>query len=198
MSVASMANASSISARIWLVQGSAPKMPDRERGFARVDALACEFVQDREHVARSHHDDVRLEIGDELHLPFGHAAGDRDHRAAEPLGAVMRAEPAGEQAIAVGDMNLHAGPSAGGADRARHQVRPVVDVGLGVSDHGRLAGGARRSVDADDPVLRHREHAERIIRPQVGLGRKREFRDVFEGGRLKSDGFTPAKSNFFL
>ena len=50
------------------------------------------------------------------------------HRAAEPLGAVVRAEPAGEQAVAVGDVHDVAGPAARRADRARHQLRPGVDV----------------------------------------------------------------------
>ena len=71
---------------------------------------------------------VGLEVEDQLHLPLGHAARHRDHRAAEALGAVVRAEPAGEQPVAVGDVNDVAGPAAGGADRARHEVRPGVDV----------------------------------------------------------------------
>ena len=83
---------------------------DLERRAARVDALGAELVEDRQHVARRHHDDVGREIDDELHLPLGHAAGDRDDGAAQPLGAVMRAKSAGEEAIAVGDMRLHAAP----------------------------------------------------------------------------------------
>ena len=44
------------------------------------------------------------------------------------LGAVVRAEPAGEEAVAVGDVDHVAGPAAGGADRAGDQVGPGVDV----------------------------------------------------------------------
>ena len=94
--------------------------------------------------------------------------------------AVMRAEAAGEQAVAVGDVDLVAAPAAGRADRARHQARPGLDVGLRVADHGRLAGRAARGMDAHDLVHRHGEHAERIVLPQVFLGRERKSREVGE------------------
>ena len=142
--------------------------------------LALELVEDRQHVARRHRDDVGLEIVDQLHLPLGHAAGHRHHGAAEPLGAVMRAEAAGEQAIAIGIVHDHAGAAAGGADRARHHLRPHVDIGPGIADHDRLAGGAGRSVNADQFFARHREHVEGIIVAQIGLDRERKFGEIGE------------------
>jgi hypothetical protein len=42
---------------------------------------------------------------DELHLALGHAAGHRDHGRAELLGAVVRAQAAGEKAVAVRDVD---------------------------------------------------------------------------------------------
>ena len=66
-----------------MVQGSAPKMPNFSDDLPRVEALPLELVEDRQHVARRHRDDVGLEIVDQLHLPLGHAAGDRHHGAAE-------------------------------------------------------------------------------------------------------------------
>ena len=97
------------------------------------------LVGDREHVARRHHDDVGLEVLDELDLALGHAAAERDHGEPEALGAVVRTEPAGEEAIAVRDMNLVARPRAGGTHRARHEKCPGVDVFRGVPDDGRVA-----------------------------------------------------------
>ena len=117
------------------------------RGPAR-----AELVEDGQHVARRDHDDVGLEIVDQLDLAFGHAARHRDDRAAQLLGAVVRAEAAGEQAVAVGDMDCHAGPPARRADRARDDMRPGVDVLCRVADHGRLAGRAGRGVDARELV----------------------------------------------
>ena len=136
--------------------------------------------EDRQHVARRHRDDVGLEVVDQLHLPLGHAAGDRHHRAAELFGAVMRAEAAGEQAVAISVVHQHAGAPAGGADRARHHVGPDVDIALRVADHDRLAGRARGRVDADQLFARHRKHVEGIIVAQVGLHREREFGEIGE------------------
>ena len=51
---------------------------------------------------------------------------------AEPLGAVVRAQAAGEQAVAVGVVHHVAGPRAGGEQRARHQVRPGVEMSCAV------------------------------------------------------------------
>ena len=117
---------------------------------------------------------------DQLDLLLGLAARHRDHGAAGALGAVVRAEAAGEEAVAVGDVDHVAGPAAGGADRARDQVGPGVDVAQRVADDGRLAGRSRRRVDARDALARHREHAERIVVAQVALDREREARQVGE------------------
>ena len=83
------------------------------------------------------------EVLDELDLALGHAAADRHHRAAEPLGAVVRPDAAGEQAVAVGDVHHVARPSAGRLDRARHHLGPGVDVLAGVADHRGLARSCR-------------------------------------------------------
>ena len=153
---------------------------DLERRRARIDALPLHLLGDRQHVRRRHHDDVGLEVHDELDLPLGLPARHRDHRGAELLGAVVRAQPAGEEAVAVGDVDDVAGAAARGADRARHHGRPRVDVLGRVADDGRLAGRARRRVDAHDLLARHGEHPERIVVAQIALGRERELREVRE------------------
>ena len=71
---------------------------DLGRAGPRIDALIFELVQDRQHVGRCRHHDVGLEVADQLHLPVREAGGDRHHGQAEPFGAVMAAEAAGEQA----------------------------------------------------------------------------------------------------
>ena len=157
---------------------------DLQRRRARVDAAGAELVEDRQHVARRHHDDVRREVLQKLHLPLGHAAGHRDDRAAEPLRPVVGAEAAGEQAVAVGDVHLHAGPAAARADRAGDDVGPDLEVALRIADDSRPAGGARRGVDAGDLVLRHGEHAEGVVGPQVVLRREGELREVRQGAEI--------------
>ena len=178
MSTACMSKACSISARMALVQGSAPKMPALSEVLRGIDALTAEFVQHRQHVGGRDGDDVGLEVGDELHLPFRHAARNRDHRHAEPLGAVVQPEPAREQAVAIGVVQLHAAPAARGADRARHHLGPHLDVALGVADHGRLARRAGGRMDAHDILARHGKQSERIVRAQVLLGRERELGEI--------------------
>ncbi len=115
---------------------------------------------------------------DQLDLALGHAARHRHHGAAEPLGAVMGAQAAREQAVAVDDVHQIARAPAGGPDRARADFGPDFDVGPGVADHGRLTGGAGRGVDAQDLRAGHGEHPERVMPTQVVLGREREFPEV--------------------
>ena len=140
-----------------------------QRGRTRIDALACELVEDRQHVARRNHDDVGLEILNQLHLPLCHAARNGYRQAAQPFDAVVRAEPTGEQAVSVGDVHLHARPPARCTDRTGHHVGPHRDVVGGVADDGRLACSAGRGVYTRELVLRHGEHAERVVRAQVGF-----------------------------
>ena len=158
---------------------------DFERALPGIQPLALELVEDRQHVARRHRDDVGPEIVDQLHLPLGHAAGDRHHGAAEFLGAVMDAKPAGEQAVAIGIVNDHAAAAAGGADRACHHVRPGRDVVSGVADHDRFAGGARGGMHPHQLLARHGEHVERIIVAQVGLHRERKFGEIGELAEIR-------------
>jgi len=140
-----------------------------QAGGARVQPLALEFVGDRQHVAGRDHDDVGPEVGHQLHLPLGLAAAEGHHGQPELLGAVVRTQAAGEQAVAVAHVHHVARPGAGGADAARHHLRPGLDVAPGVADHRRLAGGAAGGVDAHALLARHREHAEGIGAAQVGL-----------------------------
>ena len=125
-----------------------------------------------------------LEVGDQPDLALGHAAGDRDDGAAELLGAVVRAEAAGEQPVAVGVVQDVARPAAGGADAARHHRGPHVEVVGGVADDGRPARRTARRVHAHHLLARHREHPERVVVAQVGLagerqpGQVRELADV--------------------
>ena len=153
---------------------------DLQRSGRRVDALALHFLDDHLHVAGRDHDDVGLEVVDQLHLLLGLPAGHRDDGAAGALGAVVRAEAAGEEAVAVGDMHDVARPPACGADRARDQVGPGVDVVLRVAHHRRLAGRARGGMDAADLLARHGEEAEGVVVAQVLLHREGKLRQVAE------------------
>ena len=164
-------------------------MPNFSDDLRGIEPLPLELVENGQHVARRHRDDVGPEIVDQLHLPLGHAAGNRHHRAAKLFRAVMRAEAAGEQAIAISVVHQHAAAAAGGADRARHHVCPDVDIASRVADHDRPARRAGGCVDADQLFARHREHVEGVIVAQVGLHREREFSEI---GKLSEVGWMHA------
>jgi hypothetical protein len=66
----------------FLAHGVGPRLgtedADLQRAFARVEPLFAELIQYGQHVAGGDHDDLGLEVGDQLHLALGHAAGDGD------------------------------------------------------------------------------------------------------------------------
>jgi len=157
---------------------------DAQCRVLRVDALAAQFVGDVEHVRWRDQDDRRLEVADQLHLLLGLPARHRDDRAAEPLGPVMRAEAAGEQAVAIGDVGDVPLAAAAGVDRTGHQLAPPVDVGLRVADHRRLAGRPARGVDAHHFLARHGEHPVRVVVAQVLLVGEREAREIGERAEI--------------
>jgi hypothetical protein len=70
-----------------------PTFREVERG---IDSLALQLVDDREHVGRSHHDDVGSEVRDQLHLTLDHPSRDGYDGEAELLRASVGAEPPGE------------------------------------------------------------------------------------------------------
>src|SRR5438132_4162258 len=114
---------------------------DLERAGLGIDTLPLHLLGDGEHVRRRHHDDIRLEIDDQLHLPLGHAARHRDDRAAQLLRAVVRTQATGEESITVRDVDDIARASARGADRTRHHRRPDIDIVSRVAADSRLAAG---------------------------------------------------------
>jgi hypothetical protein len=69
--------------RMSLVQGSAPKMPRRRLQARGSRPWRSNLVGDGQHVAGRDHDDVGLEVGDQLHLALGLAAAERHHRQAQ-------------------------------------------------------------------------------------------------------------------
>ena len=178
MSVASRSKARSISVRSAFVQGSAPKTPYLRLDFPWIETGLFEAVQQGHHIARRHHDDVGLKVVDQVNLTLGHAAGHGDDDAAQALGAVVRAQPSGKEPVAVGDVHFHAGPSAGGAQRARDHVRPHVDIRLGVADHDRFTRRPRRTVQTRQPFLGNGEHAEGIIVSEIRLDGERELGQI--------------------
>ena len=123
----------------------------------------------------------RLEIRDQLDLLFGLAAADIGMTvSAELLRAIVRAEAAGEKAVAVAIWTCR-----------RRGRRPRGSNAPSRSPRCRCPSpySRRPSACPSCPTtrgcattcsLRHREHAERIVVAQVLLGREREIREIGE------------------
>src|SRR5699024_8219474 len=126
------------------------------------------------------HDHLGTQVVDQPDLPGGHSPGGRYHRGTEFLGAVVCAEASGEQPVAVRDVYLVLRSSTRGVDGPCHHCRPYVHIGLGVGDHGRLAGCSAGSVDTGKVLLRNGQHAERVALAQVVLGRGGELGQVIQ------------------
>ena len=156
--------------------GLGAEQAEPHRGVARVDTLALELVGDRQHVGRRHQHDPRAELADQLDLALAKAARHRHDRAAQPLRAVMRAETAGEQAVAVGVVDDVARPGAGNVQRTGHEVRPGLDIARRIAHHRRPARRAARSMDAHAFFARHRQHAIGIGIAQVDFRGERKAR----------------------
>ena len=161
MSSAVNSSAPSIASRRPSVQGSAPKTPARSSSRLWLG----DVVGDREGVARRAAEDLRAEILEQLRLARRVPAGGRDDGAAEPLGPVVEAEAAGEEAVAVRDVDDRARAGSGRGERAGAAVRPGREVVPRVRDDRRLPARARRGMDPDAVLERHLQEPERIRVP---------------------------------
>ena len=128
MSSALMPRRASISRRIASLQGSAPKMPISSVPPRSPAPSRSDDFRDVERIRRRRAQHACAEIPDQQHLALGRAARHRHDRRAEALGAVVRAQAAGEKAVAVGVVHHVARAHAGAGERARHQARPGRDV----------------------------------------------------------------------
>ena len=157
---------------------------DLQADLVRRHAALGEGLSEGQRVARRAGDHIGAEILDERQLPFGHPSRDWDDRHSQAFAAVVEAEAAGEQAVAVGVVEGHPGLGAGRRERARHDARKDVEVMVGVGDDGGLSGRPRRSGDAPQPFPRHRDAPERVRVAQVVLpreGQRAQFTERVDG-----------------
>ena len=151
-----------------------------QRQFLDVHAQLRRLVNQVQEIAGRAADGRDTEILHHHQLALGVAAGDRDDRRAQRLGAVMRPQPAGEQAVAVGVLDDVPLMQPAGGEAAQHDVGPDLDVLLRVGDDDGFAGRAAGGVQAHDLLHRAGEQAERIGVPQVGLARERQLGQILQ------------------
>jgi hypothetical protein len=125
---------------------------------------------------------LRAQVVQERDLPRGHAARHRDDGRAEALGALVEAQPAGEQPVAVGVVDDHPRVHAGHPQAAGHELGPRLEVRARVADHRPAAAGPTRGMDPNELLASDREEAERVVVVELGLGGERKACDVVEAG----------------
>src|SRR5437764_6518489 len=176
MSSAFSSRAPSIASR----SSSGPRLGAEDAGAEAEARRLGDVVGDRQRVARRAAEDRRAEILEQLRLPRRVATRSGDDRAAEPLGSVMDAEAAGEEAVAVRDMNDGARPGSRRRERAGAAVRPRREIGARVADDRRLPTRTRGGVDPDALLERDLQQPERIRVTQLRLDAEGQFRQRLE------------------
>ena len=132
------------------------------------------------------------EVADQRRLQLQRRARGGHDRCAEPLGALLEAEPAGREPVRVGVVHDHPGAHAGARERPCHQLGPHVEVAARVPDQRRPAARPRRGVQPHELVRRDGHHPERVAGAQVLLDGEGDEAQVVE--RLDGDGdFTTSK-----
>ena len=120
------------------------------------------------------------EVAQHHDLAVGVAPGDGHHGGAQGLGAVVGAEPAGEESVAEGVLEYVAAVQSAGGEGARHDLAPHRDVFAGVGDDDRLAGGAGGGVQAHDVAHGTGEESVGVGVAQIGLDGEGQPGDVGE------------------
>ncbi len=134
-----------------------------------IAALLDQALGNVQHERRRAAQPGRPEVLQQQVLARGVPRGDRHHRHADALGAVVKPQAAGEQAVAVGHVQHVAGAGAGRDHDPGHHLAPHVEVAGRVADDGRLALRARGGVHAGQLAGGHGTEAEGIVLAQVAL-----------------------------
>ncbi len=104
--------------------------------------------------------------------------------APEGFSAVMSAQAAGEQAVAVGVLDNVTLVQTARGEAAQHGIGPVVEVLLGVGDDNGFAGGAAGGVQPHDFGERAGKEAKGISRAEVVFLGKGELSDIGKSAQV--------------
>ena len=120
-----------------------------------------------------------LQVLEKTQMLFRIAGGCRDYSGSHVLHAVVRSEPAREQSVAVADGKdvLTCDPVS--RESPGCAFTPYLQVSACVTHYRRIPGSPGRSVEPDYFRLAGSLETRRIVVPEVLLGGKRQFPDVF-------------------
>ena len=163
------------------VQGSAPKIPSAGiEAHGWIESLAHELFSDREHIGWRHHDDVGLEVADELHLLLRLASRHRDHHAAQMLGAVVNAQASSKQAISISDMNRITPGARRQLEWSARPDAPRFEYRERCIPPQSAFPSCRSKHESAQPAREERRTVRKVRPREVRLGRKRKVLQVRE------------------
>jgi len=164
--------------------GLRPRLGAKDAGaqgqVLELDARLRRLVNQVEKVAGGAADGRDAKILHHHQLAGRVAPGNRDDRCAQRLGAVVRAQPAGEQAVAIGILDDVALVQPAGGQAAQHDIGPNLHILLGVGDDNGLARGAAGGVQPHDLPHRAGKQAKGIRVAQIVLPGERQLGQVVQ------------------
>jgi len=164
--------------------------PERER--REVEGLLARGLDQAQGIGRDRGEHGRLEIAHETQLQRGAPRAGRDHHRADPLGAVVEAESAGEEAERRRDLDDVVRADTRRDVAAGHHLAPLRHVCGGVRIQDRISGRPARHLDP--PVVagaRAREPvgvrvAELVLREEGQRAPGLDTSDVFRAGAAEA------------
>ena len=134
--------------------------------------------RDVQQIGRGAHDARHAEIHHHGHQLLGVSRGHGHNRGPHFLGAVMRAQAAGEQAVTICHLYGILLAQARHGDASCHALAPHINILPRISHHSCLSRGAAGCVDTGNLGIIHCKHAEWIGIPQIILGGERQLIQV--------------------
>ena len=158
--------------------GFRPEDADAQLVVLRLVALLRQGLPDVGGIGGGTADDGGVQVHHELDLPVRAAGGHREGQAAHLVASPVQPGAAGEETVAVADLDHVVFGAAGSHDSPGGAVVPQVDVMLGVEGHDTLARGAGGGVDADAVGEVGCQQAVGVGFPQVRFGEEGQLFDV--------------------
>jgi len=114
-------------------------------------------------------------------LPLRIAPGHGDDAGPQLFRPVVGPEPAGEQSVTVSIVHDVVFGQTRRHKTTGHELRPGLDVPVGVAHHGGTPGGARRGVETHHAAHGHGKEPEGIVVPEILFGGEGKARQVLQG-----------------
>ena len=155
----------------------------QRRNIAISSSLGIQLLDKTRNVGNDAAETLRAEVAHELYLAFRIAGRGRHAEESGLAATVIATEASVEETKRRHDLERIALFEPRHREAARHALRPLVEVVLGVRHDDRRSGGAGRHVEFEEIASIHAIHFERIRLTEILLREERKLRKVVK--RLK-------------